>query len=81
MNIQKTNDIEIAFEIPTTPNELRQLADRMEFLERTAYQGQTIRVKIDHRFAMVYKVVTVPCFDKHDNLDFFLDIDSTGIGQ
>lgn len=59
MKTQKLNDIEVSYEIPTTPVELRQLADRIEHLEKTAYPGQTIRIRIDHKFHAIYKVTTL----------------------
>lgn len=69
MKTSKLNDIETTFEIPTTPIELRQLADRIEHLEQSAFPGQTIRVKLNHQIAATYKVVNVPHFSAQRVLD------------
>ncbi len=49
------NNIETLYEFEVTPDKMREILMAMEIHEKNSLEGQTIRVKLNHRFAFVYK--------------------------
>jgi len=49
------NNIETLYEFEINPDKLREILMAMEIHEKGSLEGQTIRYKLNHRFAFVYK--------------------------
>lgn len=49
------NSIETMFEIEITPEQLFDVANKLEHHSKTMFPGQVIRVKLNHNFCFIYK--------------------------
>lgn len=54
-DFKNLNAVEVAYEIPMTLEKLMNIYRALEHLHSHARDGQTIRYKVDHNFALVVK--------------------------
>jgi len=50
-----SNSIETYFEITVTPEQLFEIANKLEHGAKIAHPGQVIRVKMDSQFCFIYR--------------------------
>ena len=51
------NNIETSFEIEMSPEQLHDLAAKLEHHSKHAFPGQVVRVKLNHNFCIIYRPV------------------------